>query len=584
MILQALKEYYDRKSLDPESDIAPMGWEWKEIPLLIVINEDGLPVSYSMTYEGEGKKRRAKKYLVPQGIKRAVNVAANLLWDNPEYCLGLDLKGRPDRVIEQHRVFLQRIAELGIVGDPGIESVMRFLATPDHAQLVRRLDESITSLLEEGPNMTFQLLGDSFPVFARPRVKQAIDKVFFSASAAEKDTICLITGEIAPSARLHDAIKGVWGAQSIGANIISFNLDAFCSYNKSQGANASISIQAMTAYTKALNALLDRDSSSRMQVGDASTIFWAEKNDAFAARFSDFFNEPSKDDPEAGVRAVKALFQSIDSGALSQDNADDKFYVLGLSPNASRVSIRFWVVDTVRYMSEKIAQHFKDLQISHGPREKDVLSLFRLLIATAPFGKSENIPPSLAGEVIRSVLQGLPYPHTLLQAVVRRIRAEHEITYPRAAMIKACINRSLRSKNSNNKEELNMSLDEQNRNIGYRLGRLFATLERVQSVSHPGINATIRDRFYGSASGTPSMVFGNLMRLKNHHLSKLDSTGQRIYFEKLISSILDGVEAKTSFPPHLSLEDQGRFAVGYYHQMQDFFTKKENKNQGENHE
>lgn len=584
MILQALKEYYDRKTLDPDSNIAPIGWEWKEIPLLIVLNEDGLPVGYSLTYEGEGKKRRAKKYLVPQGIKRAVNIAANLLWDNPEYCLGLDLKGRPVRVIEQHRVFIERITELNMAHDPGIESLMRFFAKSDHAQLVCSLDESITSLLEEGPNMTFQVLGDSIPIFARPEVKKAIDRLFYSVSSEEKKAICLITGEIAPAARLHDAIKGVWGAQSIGANIISFNLDAFCSYNKSQGANANVSIQAMTAYTKALNSMLDRDSSSRIQVGDASTVFWAEKNDDFAARFSAFFSEPSKDDPDAGVRAVASLFQSVDSGVLSQDDSDSRFYVLGLSPNASRIAIRFWVVDTVRNMSEKIAMHFKDLQIVHGSKEKDVLSIFRLLISIAPLGKSENIPPNLAGEVMRAALQGLPYPNALLQAAVRRIRAEHDITYPRAALIKACINRSVRSKNPNNKEELHMSLDEQNKNIGYRLGRLFATLERIQSVSHPGINATIRDRFYGSASGTPSTVFGNLMRLKNHHLAKLDSTGQRIYFEKIISSILDGVEAKTAFPPHLSLEDQGRFAIGYYHQMQDFFTKKENKNQGENHE
>jgi CRISPR-associated protein Csd1 len=224
-------------------------------------------------------------------------------------------------------------------------------------------------------------------------------------------------------------------------------------------------------------------------------------------------------------------------------------------------------------MALKIKRHFDDLKIVHGPMDKNALSLFRLLVCTAAQGKADNIPPNLAGETMRCILEGLPYPQTLLQATIRRIRAEHEITHPRAALIKACINQSTRFKNPNIKEELKMSLDDSNTNIGYRLGRLFAVLEKIQQEANPGINATIRDRFYGAASGTPVAVFGNLMRLKNHHLAKLTSTGRRIYFEKLLGGIIDGVEANTSFPAHLSLEEQGRFAIGYYHQHQDFFLK-----------
>lgn len=229
-------------------------------------------------------------------------------------------------------------------------------------------------------------------------------------------------------------------------------------------------------------------------------------------------------------------------------------------------------------MAGKIKQHFEDLLIDHGPRDKDFFSLFRMLVSIAVQGKEDNIPPNLAGETMRSILQGLPYPQTLLQAAIRRIRAEHEITYIRAAMIKACINRSTRFKNPNIKEELQMSLDENNINIGYRLGRLFATLEKIQQEANPGINSTIRDRFYGAASGMPCTVFGNLMRLKNHHLAKFESVGRRKYFEKLLGEIIDGVEAKISFPSHLNLDDQGRFAIGYYHQMQKFFTKKTDTN------
>jgi CRISPR-associated protein Csd1 len=248
--------------------------------------------------------------------------------------------------------------------------------------------------------------------------------------------------------------------------------------------------------------------------------------------------------------------------------------VLGLSPNASRIAIRFWIVDTVAGMAGKIKQHFDDLRIVHRPWDKDVFSIFRLLVCTAAQGKADNIPPNLAGETMRAILEGLPYPQTLLQAVIRRIRAEHVVTYPRAALIKAFINRSTRFKNPRIEEALKMSLDESNTNIGYRLGRLFAVLEKIQQEANPGISATIRDRFYGAASGTPVTVFGNLMRLKNHHLSKLTSAGRRIYFEKLLGGIIDGVEAKIAFPTHLTLEEQGRFAIGYYHQQQDFFSKK----------
>lgn len=584
MILQALKEYYDRK-VKSGSEVAPPGWEWKEIPLVLILNNDGLPIALTLTFEGEGKKRQAKRFLVPQGIKKTVNIAANLLWDNPEYCLGIVLKGKPDRVKKQHRAFFEKINELSSIGDKGIQAVCKFLNRPDKLDLIWALDGSNRTLIEEGYNLTFQLHGDLNPVFCRSAVKRVIDFKFDAADESGESSFCLITGKRGPAARLHDPIKGVWGAQSSGANIISFNLAPFRSYGKEQGANASISVEAMTAYTKALNMLLAKGSTSRIQVGDSSTVFWAERNDKFAAQFASFFNEPAKDDPDSGARAVAALYQSLSSGVFNTDDSSGgRFYVLGLAPNASRIAIRFWIVDTVAGISGKIALHFKDLSIVHGPKGNEVLSIFRLLISIAPLGKSENIPPNLAGDTMRAVLEGLPYPQTLLQAALRRIRAERDVTYPRAALIKACINRFTRIKNPTIEEELRMSLDEQNVNIGYRLGRLFATLEKIQSESHPGINATIRDRFYGSASGTPITVFGNLMRLKNHHLAKLENPGRRVNFERLISSILDGVEAKKSFPSHLSLEDQGRFAVGYYHQMQDFFMKKENKKQGGNHE
>lgn len=572
MILQALKEYYDRKAAEPESQMAPPGFEWKEIPFVIVLSPDGIPVSLNQTYEGEGKKRRAKRFLVPQGVKKTSGIAANLFWDNPEYVLGIVLKGKSERV-KQHAAFKKRIDALGNFADDGLSAIKNFLERKNKEEMLQCFGDVWNHLKKEGGNITFSLAGDAGIILERPHIKAAIMES--NASHDEgNSSICLVTGQNEVIERLHTAIKGVYGAQTSGANIVSFNLYAFKSFGKDQGANAPVGKTAAFAYTTALNHLLAKDSRQRMQVGEASTVFWAEKVHDIEQQIADFFGEPPKDDPDRCARAVESLFKSIENGALmTYENENTRFYVLGLSPNASRISIRFWIVDTVAGMAGKIKQHFDDLRIVHGPRDKDVFSLFRLLVSTAAQGKAGNIPPNLAGDTMRSILEGLPYPQTLLQAAIRRIRAEHEIIYPRAAMIKACINRSTRFKNPNIKEELQMSLDENNANIGYRLGRLFATLEKIQQEANPGINATIRDRFYGAASGTPSTVFGNLMRLKNHHLAKLQSAGRRVFFEKLLGQIIDGVEAKISFPAHLNLEDQGRFAIGYYHQMQKFFTK-----------
>jgi len=563
MILQALKEYYDRK---PE--LPKYGFEEKEIQYVLVLKSDGTPNSLYSTYEGTGKKRRAKRFRIPQGVKRASNITANLLWDNPEYVTGVVLKGKPQRVAEQHAAFISKVDSLGNLEDEGLKAVKVFLARKNKIQLLEAFGETWQQLCKEGLNMTFQLAGDLHVITERPAIISAI----ISSQAKSKDmSMCLATGEFGELERLHAAIKGVWGAQSSGANIVSFNLDAFRSFGKVQGDNAPVSKPAAFAYTTALNNLLGKDSKQRMQVGDASTVFWAAKANNFESQMPSFFGEPPKDDPDRNTRAVASLFKSVQSGAYVTDEDKTRFYVLGLAPNASRISIRFWIVSSVAEMAGCIRKHFEDTRINHSSKDRDSLSLFRLLVSTAVQGKKENVPPNLAGDTMRAILEGLPYPQTLLQAAIRRIKAEHEVTYPRAALIKACLNRSIRFNNPNKVEVLNMSLDISNMNVGYRLGRLFTVLEKIQQEANPGINATIRDKFYGAASGTPATVFGSLMRLKNYHLAKLENQGRRVNLEKLLGEILDGIQ---DFPTHLSLPDQGRFSIGYYHQMQDFYTKK----------
>ncbi len=588
MILQALKEYYDRKSADPASEIAPPGWEWKEIAYIIVLNADGEPVNVECTIEGSGKQKTTKRFLVPQSEKRAFGISAYLLWDTPEYTTGVYdeskyLKSKKtsqaiqERIALQHKAFVERVSKLGDVPDEGYLAVKRFLETPDKLQKLEALNnEHWTALKESGLFHAFRLAGTPGLVTDSPILRRAINEHRCTAETGTQIT-CLITGKNAVLQNLHSSIKGVWGGLPGGGTIVGFNSKAFCSYGKEQGKNAPIGEEAAFAFLTALNTLLGKNSQNRMQVGDASTIFWCSKDNHFENEFALPFTEPEKDDPDRNIKAVRSLFASIENGAYHEETDPTRFYVLGLAPNAARISIRFWTVATVEEMAIRIGQHFADLQITHGPKQPEVLSLFRLLVSTAVQGKSENIPPNLSGETMRAILNGTPYPTTLLQAVIRRIRAEHEVTYPRAAVIKAYLNRMIRTGQMDslkNEKEINVTLDLTNMNIGYRLGRLFATLEKIQSEALPGLNATIRDRFYGAASGTPGSVFSNLMRLKNHHLSKLDNAGRRVNFERLLGEILSGVPGE--FPGHLSLHDQGCFAIGYYHQMQDFFTKKEN--------
>jgi len=565
MILQALCNYYERKP-----DLPRLGFETKAIPFVIEINAAGQLVQIEDTRTLEGKKKIARNFLMPQGVKKTSGIATNLLWDNAEYVLGITSTGKPERVQEQHAAFRAKLDALAEkIDDAGLDAVRKFLQTTDRTQL--EADPLWAEILETSPVMTFRLNGDLSLVCQRPTIRATLENTDTDA----EEITCLISGKHDGFERLHTTIKGVWGAQSSGANIVSFNKDAFNSFGKEQGANAPVGKRAAFAYTTALNYLLSKESTQRIQVGDASTVFWSEKHTDLEDSFADLFDEPPKDDPAKQTRAIEALFKSPQTGVLDDGGAKTRFYVLGLAPNAARISVRFWQVGTVAEMSARIRQHFEDLEIVHASYEKPYLSLFWLLKSTATQGKSENIPPNLAGEFMRAILAGLPYPQTLLQAAVRRIRAEREVNYPRAALIKACLNRQARYSPSHEKE-IAVSLDDSNTNPGYRIGRLFAALEKIQEEAvNP--SATIRDRFYGAASSTPVTVFSNLMKLKNHHLAKLEE-GRKRYFEKLIGQIMSDIN---DFPAHLSLADQGRFAIGYYHQRQAFFTKSESTTKGE---
>ena len=577
MILQALNDYYRRKCDDPDpAQRLPMfGLEQKEIPYLLEISAQGQLLQILDTREQVGKKKVARAFRVPLGAKKTSGVTANLLWDTIEYVLGVDTKGKPERVREQHAAFCSRIDALpvGASDDAGIQAVTRFLAQIDLAQLERQ--PAWAEALESNAVMSFRLHGDQDLVCQRPAVVRAVLNVSDDEDA--RKAMCLVTGEHAPVERLHASIKGVWGAQTSGANIVSFNARAFESYGKTerQGENAPVSRAVAFAYTTALNHLLRKDSTQRIQVGDASTVFWAEKQDAFENIFGEIF----KDNPDENSRAVHTLLDAVNSGKLAGPEGDILFHVLGLAPNAARISIRFYHCPPLRDLGERIVQHFKDLELVRGPNDQQYPSLFRLLAAVAVQNKADNIPPNLGGAIVDAIFAGenALYPSLWLNAAIGRCRAEQNVNYLRAAAIKACLRRQMRitsvsSTYQSVEQEFLPMLDLSNNNPAYRLGRLFSVLEKIQEEASPGLNATIRDRYYGAASSTPVAVFTTLLRLKNAHLKKL-TTGRGMAFEKLLGEVLGPV---TDFPKHLPLPDQGRFALGYYHQRQDFFTKKSN--------
>lgn len=575
MILQALNRYYERAE-----DLPREGWVRRGVDYVVVLDAQGQCINIEPVGERKKGKTIPRETLVPAIGKQAMKHTnsgkdANLLWDNASFVFGTGNKGAIKLAS-----FIDTLHDwLGGIDDPGVNAVTRF------CRGLQSMPDKLPALLEgfqvkeefdiRDPVLAFRLVSDIENVHARRAVRSEYESKLVSAHLqAQLLGNCLVTGEIGvPLAPNESVIKGVWGAQPAGANIVSFNARAFESYGKRErnGENAPVSLRASFAYTTSLNHLLA--SRQRMQVGDTSTLFWAEEPHELESAVPDLFGEPPKDDPNRGINALKAIYSAVQSGKFTVGDASTRFHVLGLAPNAARIAIRFWETATAMELAKRIQGHFEDIRIAHADYEPEHLSLFRLLTGVALLNKADNIPPNLGGEVLRAILEDLPYPTPLLNLAVQRCRAEQKPSYARAAVIKASLNRLIRRGNTTEREYLPM-LDPANTNPAYRLGRLFAVLEKIQEEASPGLNATIRDRYYGAASSTPVSVFTTLLRLKNHHLGKLNR-GRAVQMEKLIGEIMDGL---TDFPRQLAFPDQGRFALGYYHQRQTFFAKSETTN------
>lgn len=558
-LLAALSRAYDRLP-----DAPPYGFSSEKIGLCVMLNPDG-SVANVVDLRNSDKKRSPRMMFVPQAVKRTVGIAPNFLWDKTAYVLGVTA-GAGKRTAEEHATFRARHLDwLEGTEDEGLLALRHFLQnwTPDAFAAPLWSDDM------RDQNLVFALSSEYRDRYMhdRPAARAAWQKI--GTAGASDPQICLVSGQSGPVARLHPSIKGVWGAQSSGASLVSFNLDAFTSFGHDQGDNAPVSEAATFAYTTALNRFLEKGSPHRIQIGDASTVFWADATDAAELAeglFGAYF------DPDAeeilATSAIAARLEDIRNGKRLADVAPDlndgvRFHVLGLAPNAARLSVRFYWESDFGQLTANYQRYLSDTAIDPPPRD-GWPPLWRYLRELAVLGKSENVPPNLAGDWMRAILTGAPYPLTLLSNALMRMRSDGEINALRVAILKSVLIRNFKSK------EATVALNPTSRDTGYVLGRLFAAYENIQRAAlGRNVNSTIRDKFYGSAAATPNRVYASLASNAFNHLAKIrkEKPAFATYLQSELQGIADLLEvSENPFPASLSQESQAKFALGYYHQ------------------
>ncbi|NLH15117.1 MAG: type I-C CRISPR-associated protein Cas8c/Csd1 [Phycisphaerae bacterium] len=575
MILQALSSYYERIATDSSKSVALPGFSTEGIDFSVRLDKSGKLLDVVDLRELKGKKLTRKPLIVPKPPqKRTSGKSPYFAWDKTDYVFGctVDKEGQPvltPKHFDEFKKLLKNVG--GDSHDDGIRAVICFAESwkPENAQKLANWPDVA------GKNVVFQLDGEFQFVHDRPAVKQMWIKHFSNTADAEaSEAMCLVTGNRCKIARLHPAIFGVANAHTAGAGIVTFNKDktAFTSYGKEQNLNAPVGMNTAFSYATALNFLLRAGSKQKIQIGDATTAFWAEKSSPVEGFFGMVLDPRDTSAEEAELRTY---LQAVKEGKFpSTIDPATMFYVLGLSPNGPRLSVRYWHASTVKDISEKIGQHFRDLSMVRSfDSDPEYPGMWHLLKETSNQKSEDGPTPLLGGAVMQAILNGTLYPQELLAAVIGRIRAEQSskdkngkprqnVNYLRAAIIKAVLARKNRILNHG--MEISMALDKENRNIAYLLGRLFAVLEKAQQDAIPGANTTIKDRFYGSASATPRVVFPQLLRLAQHHIEKAEYGRFR---DKQIEEIIGNIP---EFPAHMGLDQQGLFAIGYYHQRQDF--------------
>ena len=583
MILQALTQYYE--DLLRLGKINRPGWSKQKVSYSLLLSEEGelLQLLHLQQEVQRGNKTvlGPQEMWVPSPVKRSSGIRPNFLCDTSSYLLGVDGKGKADRSIDcfaaSKALHLQLLKE---VDSPIARAIVRFFEHWDPSQAASHpaLQEDWEELLKGG-NLTFSL--DKLFAAQDPAIADAWTRHYEDSSADAEPIRCLVTGQTGTLARLHPSIKGVAGAQSSGASLVSFNAPAFCSFEHEQGANAPVSDYAAFAYTTALNTLLaDRNRVSR--VGDTTILCWAAGGES---AYQDCFLMCIFNDSYTENDILNTLHHLSKGESIQWDDTrlspDTRFYVLGLAPNAARLSVRFFWQNSFGALARNLERHYQRLEIIRPSFDKfPTLPIWRLVLETVrkapPGGRTPEPHPRLAGDLLLAVLNDTLYPATLLNGVELRIRAERNVSRGQAAILKAYYTKYLEQfqPDSPMKEALTVELNEQTNYLPYLLGRLFAVLEGLQQSANPGINTTIKDRYFNSASATPAIVFPQLINLAQKHLNKLDG-GLAVYYDKQITEL--GSRITQTLPTRMSLAEQSAFQLGYYHETQRRYTAKAKK-------
>lgn len=596
MILQALVRCYE--ALTDRGELEKAGWSPVKISWGLELTADGQVRSLLMMGDTNAKGKQIPQVMkLPDPVKRSSGVAANFLSDNSAYILGIDAKGKPERTRECFVACARRHqAILKDVQHPTAKAILQFFDTwqPESAAQHPAIQPHLEALLKGGNIVFVTRDADGALQLAQdvPEIRHAWDEAYAKTDDALMGH-CLVTGAEGPIAILHPNIKGVMGAQPSGASLVSFNAPAFESYGKEdardkqgQGRNAPVGKYAAFAYGAALNYMIQQDK-FHGRLGDTTLVFWAEgAESAYNNVFASMTEFGGAGQNEITQKELSGVLTALCQGrTVNWDkvtlNPDNRFYILGIAPNASRLSVRFFLQNSFGAFVAQYQKHQERLKIV--PLDgRENLSLWRLLKETVnPNSRDKAAQPQLIGDMLRAVLTGSLYPSSLFTQTEIRLRAERNMTREKAAIIKGYLLRNVVEQQKENthvyKEVLNVELNEQTTYLPYRLGRLFAVLEAVQQSANPGINTTIKDRYFNSACATPALVFPTLLRLAQSHLSKIGG-GLEVYYDKMISDLLSDVAQ--SYPTRLNLQDQGVFQLGYYHQKQKLFTKKEEKNNG----
>lgn len=605
MILQSLTQLFERIQAEDDNPygVPTFGYTVQNISFRIILNPDGSVIDIQDardTITETSKTGRTKMKQVPKSTLlpdlggRSRNTKANFLYDKLSYLTAFDKDPDRSALAKEHfdAAKARHLEWREAIPHPEYQAVCAFFENFNKEDHLDKLNE-ITKL-GANPVGVFRVIPSHKDVHDLQEVKRfwAIHGEAIKADGEEKfEGICLVTGELSAIARKHEPTLKGFGQDS--PLLVSFNDNAYTSYDKSQSYNAPVSESAVFAYCNALNALLAGPQSHRhhIMIGDTNTLFWTEKKTSTESLFAKILNggisletEITTTENQAKHREIQALLTMLRLGGGTslnelKDNPDTKFYILGLAKmNKSRVAVRFWHVSTIGQMLENLQDHYQNLALtrkkdSHPFWEPEFPSAQRILEETARNRERKAIAPLLGGQLMQAILNRSPYPHTLFQGILNRLKVvekdQQGKTIERVPYLKAAILKAILIRNFN--QTIEMSLNTQRTEPAYLLGRLFAALEKTQEDALGKLNAGIRERFYSSASATPGSVFPRILRTYQHHLSKLEG-GMKTNRERLIQAIhapLDG------YPAHLTLEQQGLFAIGYYHQRQDFFTKKE---------